>query len=425
MHALNSNWFLLRSNLSFSMFLVWMVVSVSFKITPPVWCSDFNNTTILNNVHQHNFTVIIKHLYEPEDFLGLILTCKEVKKKTEISLKKLYNKDTKAFNNKQNNPQKYYPLTVDQIWRLAWMNKRMLKQKSWQDLLHISHQVALTKAKIYLKKIYKFHAAAEVMYKSMSFYVNGIKKETSTHIKAPKIYGYPYKTIVSIEPVFKGSRYLATAFLIHPQLLLTAAHNVYNPKVGFASKIDAFFCRISEDKCKEVRDIHSFIVSNAYIKGNKFENDYAILFFKKSLAAFGNLGLKIYNTAQEGTLTGYKGLFSSKYQCWESHGKLHSNKKENPILYHEILSEHGQSGSPIYLRKQNGTFKVVGVHVAGSANPTNCQKSQLEKDFTLNKGVKINKRVIENISVIATVLLKNEIIITQANAERRTLEDIN
>jgi V8-like Glu-specific endopeptidase len=199
---------------------------------------------------------------------------------------------------------------------------------------------------------------------------------------------FPYCCIGTLLTYYDGNYWLGTGTLIGPNLVLTAAHNLYvkNEFKGLSSKFyiglngdefsDYAECSFSENSCR------SFIPDN-YKSGKDPYDDFAILVLDKPLGdiyGYFDLGSSKFdqllsNDKLQFYCYGFPGDKTDKiilnneneklimkephYEMWGMKVDPHLNKN---LIEYTFDSYSGQSGSCIFY-EQNGKGYLIGIHI--------------------------------------------------------------
>lgn len=176
----------------------------------------------------------------------------------------------------------------------------------------------------------------------------------------------PYRKVVHLEMVFPSNSARGSGVMIGPDLILTAAHNVYDSD----TKEWASFVTATPAKNGSTRPYGRYFVSRYYVlrsyrtSDGDFNHDMAVLKLSRSVdAAVGSL--PVVSTAQVGNrvqVPGYPGDTTEKkekmYAMFENIAFLEDN-----VMYYKVDTESGQSGAPVL----NAYNEVVGIHVLGDS----------------------------------------------------------
>ena len=198
--------------------------------------------------------------------------------------------------------------------------------------------------------------------------------ERRTHVKN---IGWPYCAHGVINMKFGSKTYRGTGTLIAPNVIITAAHNLYDHREGYAHSIE-FLAGANGKNCNAKSSVSRFYFPDEY-KGDdncsgskKFRNDYGIAILDKPMwTNTGHFGLSVVSEKQleliKINVTGYPAVQLDKgardYQLWGMAGKI-ARKDENDLIFYDIDTEGGQSGSGIWYR-DGSNFFVIGTHVLG------------------------------------------------------------
>ena len=198
---------------------------------------------------------------------------------------------------------------------------------------------------------------------------------------------------------FGNKYYRGSGTLISSNIIITAAHNFYNEKLGLAHSIE-FLAGANGKNCQAKSSISHFYFPEKYKEDCKFtdykifQNDYAIGILDKPLStAVGHYGLSIIPEEKLKMITinvtGYPAEKPEKgandYQLWGMKGNI-LKKDTFGLIHYEIDTEPGQSGSGIWYKDGNN-FYVIAVHVFGSEKYNGGVLLTEERITTINKWI--------------------------------------
>ena len=201
------------------------------------------------------------------------------------------------------------------------------------------------------------------------------------HIKNTMVYPWSiHAQVISTWPT--GIKTLGTAFFFSPNRLGTSAHNLYNKEQkGWACEIKVV--PGSNGKYHPFKSIKTdkYFVPDVYTKERAPKYDYGVIILPNNIPGTltGYLGLKVLEDGELDeslvNITGYPGDKPSGQQYY-GYGKI--TKVDQDLLYYEIDTYGGQSGSAVYHISNNKRY-AVGIHGYGGCP---------------NKAVRITKEVI-------------------------------
>lgn len=212
-----------------------------------------------------------------------------------------------------------------------------------------------------------------------------IDKETRTRFGNTSVFPYSVHGIVRVD-LGNGSYKTGTGILIGADLVLTAAHNLYDFK-GTKEKYPSveFIPGMNEQDAP----FGVFKVIESYVPGAYLETweqeDYALLVLDEPAGVFaGYFGLCVAEKeilkGKELQVIGYPGVIRSKdelqtlsgtgrHQLWGMKGKAWSFEEEKSseglINYGDIVTSPGQEGSGVFYRvKGTNEYYVIGIHIS-------------------------------------------------------------
>lgn len=174
----------------------------------------------------------------------------------------------------------------------------------------------------------------------------------------------PYKQVVLLNMTFSdGNVYSGSGTMIGEDTVLTAAHNVYSSKLGWAAEVTVYAGKkgskytIGKAKSKKI------LTFKKWKDSSNQDYDLAIIKLDSKLGKkTGTLGLTSKISKDEEIETsGFPGDKSGEVQ-YKSNGNL--KKITDNILYYYLDTFFGQSGSSVR-NKQN---KIIAVHTFGASD---------------------------------------------------------
>jgi len=176
-----------------------------------------------------------------------------------------------------------------------------------------------------------------------------------------------------------SAHYNSTAAFIHPRVLITAGHNLYNRKTNVvditlkvgATHKDSFLVK-QEMKTKMYKNIY---VLPSYNNHQTTKEDIGIIILPDSTLykkAQGHFQIAAYSSSIQGPLqlTGYPGP-NGGIKLWND--QTTNFNVADGILNYDFYTEKGASGSPIYTKNNH----LVAVHTTGGTTEKSCNHATI------------------------------------------------
>lgn len=192
----------------------------------------------------------------------------------------------------------------------------------------------------------------------------------------------PYKHIGKLITTFAGinndrKECKASAFLVGKSIILTSAHNVYEPKA--IETLGCFYPSLTSGNLNdmykvefEFKTIHiPKEYKNAVANGDKInmdKYDYALVeLYDNPGKTYGYLALGGYNTTyninylvgKNATVVGYP---QNKYKMYRHKGEILGFSSGNYNMYYKMDTSKGQDGGPVILPISGGKYYVVAIN---------------------------------------------------------------
>ena len=199
--------------------------------------------------------------------------------------------------------------------------------------------------------------------------------ENDGRVKIKDTASFP-NSIHGVVKIYKedGGTSWGTGIMIGLDLVLTAAHNIYDIKNKKKHEKIEFIPGMNGIQAPfEILKVRDSYIPQEYVEGDRNE-DYGILVLETSVGLqTGYFGIHVASKKlikkKELTLIGYPGdkvvnCAEAKEQ-WGMKGKaIFDDRKPGQILY-MITTFSGQSGSGVYYHHKDDLYYIVGVHVQG------------------------------------------------------------
>ncbi len=198
--------------------------------------------------------------------------------------------------------------------------------------------------------------------------------DSDDQFPVPDVSKTPYRQIVQLNALHEdGYRYVGSGAMIAPNLILTAAHNVYDRKTGkWATYVKATPTpsRNGGDRLPYGSyDAENYVIFDEYRTQSQelSEYQYDMAVIRLNQAVDSRVGeLRIAKTSTVGQhiqIPGYPLESPQKFGVmYTMFGDIESI--DNKLLRYQIDTEGGQSGSPVL----NEQGEIIGVHIAGFSN---------------------------------------------------------
>ncbi len=202
------------------------------------------------------------------------------------------------------------------------------------------------------------------------------------------VQSYPLNMIAQLEYVAANNKTMVgTGWLIHPRILVTAGHCVWDKNAGnfWVRSMRVHFGRVG-NSFQAVRNAVNFSSVTQWTQGSPDPRyDFGAVFLDEpvDLGWFGTWSLKDSDLIK-GVMANVVGYPGDKYPNMYGHGELLSQSRLDPqVLYYTIDTKGGQSGAPVIVVDSSKQPFVVGIHnnYVGSGNAATRINSAVEAVF--------------------------------------------
>ena len=207
-----------------------------------------------------------------------------------------------------------------------------------------------------------------------------------SQISSEKISSPPYSAIGLLKVTYPHDIVsYRTGVLIGENIVLTAGHNLYDPRknpnspsevLGSPVNIE-FYPGLINNKSNFIKcTSKKFYFPKNYPKTDR--DDFGIIILNENIGKeTGYLNLKVYDEEEDGNNEFYNCGYplnrttdnNTVFYQYENHGKLIQTDEKKGIIVSGIQSSYGQSGAGLFFTKNN-KYYVIGVHVASSFDDT-------------------------------------------------------
>lgn len=201
---------------------------------------------------------------------------------------------------------------------------------------------------------------------------------------------YPWRLICSLEITDQnGEEYLGTGWIAGPRLIMTAGHCVYERRSmkGWAKTIKIYPGRTEDTPHDKAIIATEFKAPHGWIDNEDENEDYGAIILEEDIS----LSLGYFSVASLGedglvesfvNISGYPGSRAGEVQLHHANRILDVSSTK---IYYDIDTEGGQSGSPIWIYKDNEQLPIViGIHSNGAGKAT-----------LGNSGVRITQKLVK------------------------------
>ena len=196
---------------------------------------------------------------------------------------------------------------------------------------------------------------------------------------------YPYTAICSLKiRSSSGKYYMGTGFFISSRILLTAGHCVYiHDDNGWPDSIEVIPGRDKSEKPFGSVIANEFMSFDEWIEDRDRNYDMGVIILPED-CPFGEkvgwFGCKTFLDEKEYkgkifNISGYPGERGGREQLKMSG----EGECQGPLLKYDIDTTGGQSGSPVWIVKDN-KYYVIGVHTMGNSSIGNFA-TRIDLDF--------------------------------------------
>lgn len=183
----------------------------------------------------------------------------------------------------------------------------------------------------------------------------------------------PYKSIVLLIMKYGNDLYRGTGFLIKDNVVLTAAHNLYD--LSLEKPADEVYIIGAPKDSAHVRTYTRLKISLEYASGGSQGGryDWGLIKMNKSMTDLGTINVSKavdipVSFLDDVLIAGYPGVAQEAptTNMWEADG-LVKYYSASEVMEYTISTSPGNSGSPVMVY-YGGCRTAIGIHVLGSSN---------------------------------------------------------
>ena len=177
---------------------------------------------------------------------------------------------------------------------------------------------------------------------------------------------YPYTTIARITVEYQdGTAACGTGAMVNSRLLATVGHVLINKNGSHPKSIRMQFGQNGSYVYYDTSSFSSYIYRTGYETDRPVEGDYGFVVFKNNTVSSttGFMGIVTAPSTSDKLYTaGYPGAMGY-YYMYAATGNIVS--MNNDLIYHNMDTQPGQSGSPVYIIGSDGYPYLVAMHSSG------------------------------------------------------------
>lgn len=198
-----------------------------------------------------------------------------------------------------------------------------------------------------------------------------IGSDTRTEVVDKRI--PPYNSIVLLIMKYNNKLYRGTGFLIKDNIVLTAAHNIYD--LNLKKSADDVYIIGEPKDAAHIRTYTKLKISPDYAseKSNNDRYDWGLIKMNDAMSDLDTINVLQAADVSPSTLNdvliaGYPGAAqgNSTKDMWEANGDV-TYYNANEVMAYTISTSPGNSGSPVMIYDHE-CRTAIGIHVSGSAN---------------------------------------------------------
>jgi V8-like Glu-specific endopeptidase len=177
---------------------------------------------------------------------------------------------------------------------------------------------------------------------------------------------YPYTTIARLTVTYQdGTTACGTGAMINARLLATVGHVLINSNGAHLKSVRMQFGQNGNYVYYDTSDFKSYIYRGGYETDQSIEGDYGFIVFKDNTVSkyTGHMGIVTVPSESDTLYTaGYPGD-KGYYYMYAVTGSIVN--MGNDLIYHNMDTMGGQSGSPVYIIGTDGYPYLVAMHSSG------------------------------------------------------------
>lgn len=189
---------------------------------------------------------------------------------------------------------------------------------------------------------------------------------------------YSNSGVVKLSYTKNGNPYLGTGFIVDDNLILTAAHCMYNATYNYVATNVTYTLYNANGTVNAIHNAASYHVPSNYINSVSGNWDYALIVVNEDLSDYRTIDLGIARDKLKSNITssiylnyasklgiyvtGFALDNNSNITKYTGIGNLASPYLDDKSIFYNTDTDGGESGGPVYVKTANGQIIAIGIH---------------------------------------------------------------